>query len=199
MRSGLCSTKSLTTAGRVRPANLADLPAGRSAAGPIHSGLPRNWAAMCRQAGLTIPDVANGEQSMASEINIYNPQELGPPMGQYTHVTRVKANEFLFIAGMLSGDSKGNIIGAGDFDVQAAQVFKNVEAALKSAGAGWGNVVQFTTYLVHSQDIPKFMAFRLREFPKMFPNGKYPPNTLLMVDRLVQEPFLVEVQTIAAI
>lgn len=136
---------------------------------------------------------------MAAEIKIYNPTELGPPMGQYTHVTRVKASEFLFIAGMLSGDSAGNIIGAGDFDAQARQVFRNVEAALKSAGATWQNVVQFTTYLVHSQDIPKFMEFRLREFPKMFPDGKYPPNTLLIVDRLVQEPFLFEVQTVAAI
>ncbi|THD55246.1 MAG: RidA family protein [Bradyrhizobium sp.] len=136
---------------------------------------------------------------MPAEINIYNPSELGPPMGQYSHVTRVKANEFLFIAGMLSGDAAGNIVGADDFDTQTTQVFRNVEAALKSAGASWRNVVQFTTFLVHSQDIPKFMAFRLREFPKMFPDGKYPPNTLLMVDRLVQEPFLVEVQTVAAI
>ena len=136
---------------------------------------------------------------MSAEINIYNPEALGPPMGQYTHVTRVKASEFLFIAGMLSGDARGNIIGEGDFDVQTAQVFRNIEAALKSAGASWANVVQFTTYLVHSQDIPNFMAFRLREFPKMFPDGKYPPNTLLMVDRLVKEAFLVEVQTIAAI
>ena len=136
---------------------------------------------------------------MPAEINIYNPGELGPPMGQYSHVTRVKANEFLFIAGMLSGDAAGNIVGAGDFDAQTTQVFRNVEAALKSAGASWRNVVQFTTYLVHSQDIPKFMAFRLREFPRMFPDGRYPPNTLLMVDRLVQEPFLVEVQTVAAI
>jgi enamine deaminase RidA (YjgF/YER057c/UK114 family) len=120
-------------------------------------------------------------------------------MGQYTHVTRVRANEFLFIAGMLSGDAAGNIIGEGEFEVQTAQVFRNIEAALKSAGASWANVVQFTTYLVHSQDIPKFMAFRLREFPKMFPGGKYPPNTLLMVDRLVKEAFLVEVQTIAAV
>jgi enamine deaminase RidA (YjgF/YER057c/UK114 family) len=136
---------------------------------------------------------------MSADINIYNPKELGPPMGQYTHVTRVKANEFLFIAGMLSGDAAGNVIGAGDFDVQTKQVFTNIEAALKSAGASWANVVQFTTYLVHSQDIPNFMKFRLAEFPRMFSNGKYPPNTLLMVDRLVQEPFLVEVQTIAAI
>jgi enamine deaminase RidA (YjgF/YER057c/UK114 family) len=136
---------------------------------------------------------------MSAELNIYNPNELGAPMGQYTHVTRVKANEFLFIAGMLSGDAAGNMIGDGDFDTQATQVFRNIEAALKSAGASWANVVQFTTYLVHSQDIPKFMAFRLREFPKMFPSGKYPPNTLLIIDRLVKEQFLVEVQTIAAV
>lgn len=136
---------------------------------------------------------------MAAEINIYNPTELGAPMGQYTHMTRVKANEFLFIAGMLAGDKDGNIVGAGNFDAQARQIFGNIEKALKSAGASWGNVVQFTTYLVHSQDIPNFMEFRLREFPKMFPNGKYPPNTMLMVDRLVKEPFLLEVQTVAAI
>ena len=136
---------------------------------------------------------------MSAEINIYNPGELGPPMGQYSHVTRVRANEFLFVAGMLSGDAAGNVIGEGEFDVQTAQVFRNIEAALKSAGASWANVVQFTTYLVHPQDIPKFMEFRLREFPKMFPDGKYPPNTLLVVDRLVKEAFLVEVQTIAAV
>lgn len=134
-----------------------------------------------------------------AEIEIYNPDKLGAPLGQYTHVTRVKANEFLFIAGMLSANKDGEIIGADDFDAQVTQVFANIRAALESAGADFSNVVQFTTYLVHSQDIPKFMEYRLREFPKMFPNGVYPPNTLLMVDRLVKEPFLVEVQTIAAL
>ena len=133
------------------------------------------------------------------EITIQNPDALGKPLGQYSQVTRVKASEFLFIAGQLSADRTGKMIGADDFDAQCVQVFANIEAALKSAGAGWSNVVQFTTYLVHSQDIPKFMAYRLREFPKLFPNGVYPPNTLLMVDRLVGEPYLVEVQTVAAI
>jgi enamine deaminase RidA (YjgF/YER057c/UK114 family) len=136
---------------------------------------------------------------MSTEINTFDAKELGSPLGQYSHVTRVKASEFLFIAGMLASDATGNVVGEGDFDAQAAQVFLNIEASLKSADAGWANVVQFTTYLVHSQDIAKFRNFRLREFPKMFPNGKYPPNTLVVVDRLVGEPFLVEVQTIAAI
>ena len=136
---------------------------------------------------------------MTAEIEIYNPKALGAPLGQYTHVTRVKATEFLFIAGMLSADKDGNIIGERDFDAQCIQVFANVEAAPKSADVDFSNIVQFTTYMVHSQWIPEFMKFRLREFPNMFPNGIYPPNTLLIVDRLVQEPFLVEVQSIAAI
>jgi enamine deaminase RidA (YjgF/YER057c/UK114 family) len=127
-----------------------------------------------------------------ADIRIVNVEALGKPLGQYSHMTRVKnATETLYIAGMLApGDT---------FDAQCTGAFASIETALKSAGAGWGNVVQFTTYLVHSQDIPKFMAWRLREFPKMFPDGKYPPNTLLVIDRLVQEPFLVEVQTIAAV
>lgn len=126
-----------------------------------------------------------------ADLRIYNPDTLGKPLGQYSHVTRVKASELLFIAGMLApGDG---------VEAQCAGVFAQIGKALESAGAGWGNVVQFTTYLVHSQDIPKFMQFRLREFPKLFPNGSYPPNTLLIVDRLVQEQFLVEVQAIAAL
>jgi enamine deaminase RidA (YjgF/YER057c/UK114 family) len=137
---------------------------------------------------------------MPAQISITNPEGLGKPLGQYSQIARVKnVSEWLFIAGQVATDVAGNIVGADDFNAQCQQVFRNIEVALKSAGAGWGNIVQFTTYLVHSQDIPKFMAFRKREFPKMFPDGKYPPNTLLMVDRLVGEPFLVEVQPVAAI
>jgi len=126
-----------------------------------------------------------------ADIRIYNVDALGKPLGQYSHVARVKASEHLFIAGMLAPGET--------FDAQCSGVFSQIEAALRSAGAGWANVVQFTTYLVHSQDIPKFMQWRLREFPRLFPNASYPPNTLLIVDRLVQEPFLIEVQTVAAL
>lgn len=134
-----------------------------------------------------------------ADIEIINPDALGKPLGQYSHMTRVKASEFLFIAGQVGVDKNGNVVGPDDFDAQCVQTFSNIEAALKSAGAGWGNVVQFTTCLVHSQDIPKFMKYRLREFPRMFANGAYPPNTLLMIDRLVKEELLVEVQAVAAI
>jgi enamine deaminase RidA (YjgF/YER057c/UK114 family) len=132
------------------------------------------------------------------DIKFINPDTLGKPLGQYSQMTRVKASEFLFVAGQVGVTKDGKLAGE-DFEAQCAQTFANIEAALNSQGAGWSNVVEFTTYLVHSQDIAKFMAFRLREFPKMFPSGAFPPNTLLMIDRLVQESLLIEVSTVAAL
>ena len=134
-----------------------------------------------------------------ADIKIFTPDTLGKPLGQYSQIARVKASETIYIAGQLATDREGKVVGADDFDAQCVQTFANIEAALKSAGAGFANVVEFTTYLVHSQDIPKFMAYRLREFPKMFPGGAYPPNTLLIIDRLVQEGFLIEVSAVAAL
>jgi len=129
------------------------------------------------------------------DIAILNPASLGKPLGQYSQIARVRASEFVFIAGQVATNSAG----VGDFEAQCVQVFTNIEAALDSVGATWANVVLFTTYLVDSQDIAKLMAYRGREFPGMFANGAFPPNTLLIVDRLVQEPFLIEVQAIAAL
>jgi enamine deaminase RidA (YjgF/YER057c/UK114 family) len=126
-----------------------------------------------------------------AEIRIYNVDALGKPVGPYSHVARAKGGETLYIAGMLApGDS---------FETQCAAVFAQIEKALQSAGGGWKNVVQFTTYLVHSQDIARFYQWREREYPKMFPDGKYPPNTLLIIDRLVQEQILIEIQTVAVV
>lgn len=126
-----------------------------------------------------------------AEIRIYNVDALGKPVGPYSHVARVKSGETLYIAGMLAAGES--------FEAQCAAVYAQIGKALESAGAGWGNVVQFTTYLVHSQDIARFYRWREREYPRMFRDGRYPPNTLLVIDRLVQEQFLIEIQTVAAI
>jgi enamine deaminase RidA (YjgF/YER057c/UK114 family) len=130
-------------------------------------------------------------------IQILNPDSLGKPLGQYSQMTRVKASEFLFVAGQVGTDKDGKA--GSDFDAQCGLAFANIGAALFSQGASFANLVEFTTYLVHSQDIAKFMAYRTREFPKLFKGGAYPPNTLLIIDRLVREEFLIEVSAVAAL
>ena len=130
-------------------------------------------------------------------IQFLNPDNLGKPIAPYSNITRVKASEFLFIAGQVGMDQSGRT--PADFEGQCAQVFANIGAALASQGAGFPNIVEFTTYLVHSQDIAKFAQYRTREYPRLFPGGGYPTNTLLIIDRLVREEFLIEVSAVAAL
>jgi enamine deaminase RidA (YjgF/YER057c/UK114 family) len=132
-----------------------------------------------------------------ADIKIFNPTTMGTPLGQFSHVTRVKASEYIFIAGQVGVFNNGDF--AEGFEAQCTQAYENTRLALESCGANWANVVQFTTYLAHSQDIARFMNYRLREFPRLFQNGCYPPNTLLIVDRLVKESLLFEVHTVAAL
>jgi enamine deaminase RidA (YjgF/YER057c/UK114 family) len=136
---------------------------------------------------------------MPLDIQNVNPVEMGQPLGLYRQISRVRASEFIFIAGQLAVDRSGTLVGKYDFEAQMRKVFENVRAALHSVNCTFANVAKFTTYLVHSQDIEKFMEVRKKLFPDLFPDGSYPPNTLLVVDRLVMENFLIEVETVAAL
>jgi len=135
---------------------------------------------------------------MPKRIEYVNPKGACPPQGLYSHATRVRAGTLYFVAGQLAVDQDGNVAGKHDFSRQFHQVFENLEAVLKGIGAGFADVVKFTTYLVHSQDIHHFMTLREVYFPKIFGGQPYPPNTLLIVDRLVKEDFLIEVEAIVA-
>ena len=103
------------------------------------------------------------------KVTALNPEALGVPKGTYSRAMRVEASEFLFIAGMAASDPDGKVVGAGDFDAQCKQVFANIEAALRAAGADWRHVVQFTSYLVDKADQPKFAAWRQHHLAPAIP------------------------------
>ena len=130
-------------------------------------------------------------------VKYSNPSALAKPLGAYSHIARARVSDMVFIAGQLAVNDAGETVGKGDFAAQMRQVFENLKRALESEGLNFANVTKFTTYLVHSQDIEAFMAVRKELFVRIYPDGQYPPNTLLMVDRLVGEQFLIEVEAIA--
>jgi enamine deaminase RidA (YjgF/YER057c/UK114 family) len=77
-----------------------------------------------------------------------NPKELSTPRF-YTHaVTAEGAARLVCISGQVSWDAGGNVVGKGDMRAQSEQVFNNVSAALKAAGAGWDDVVKMNGYMV---------------------------------------------------
>jgi enamine deaminase RidA (YjgF/YER057c/UK114 family) len=130
-------------------------------------------------------------------IQRFNPESLGVTYGRYSNVARVKASELIFIAGQVGVHADGSI--PQEFSAQCELTFENIRRGLESCGATWANVVQFTTYLVDPQHITLFNEFREREFPRLFPRGDFPCNTLLIINRLVKESLLFEVQTVACL
>ncbi|HEX4411168.1 MAG TPA: RidA family protein [Xanthobacteraceae bacterium] len=134
-----------------------------------------------------------------ADIKIYNPSGLAHPAGPFCHIADVTGQRLAFIAGQTPVDENGATVGKSDFEAQAQQVFANIHAALRALGGDWKNVVQFTSYLVRPEDSAAFRAFRGREFSKMFPGGAYPPNTLLIINRLADPDYWLEVQTVAAL
>ncbi|HSW19927.1 MAG TPA: RidA family protein [Ramlibacter sp.] len=135
---------------------------------------------------------------MHNRIQYRNPPGAGPAQGLYSHVTIVPAGaRTVHLAGQLSVGVDGSVVGRQDFEAQMLQVFSNMGAVLAGLGLGYNHVIKFTTFLVRSQDIETFMRVRADLFPRLFAGTQFPPNTLLVIDRLVKEDFLVEVEAVA--
>ena len=134
---------------------------------------------------------------MTKRVHYINPETAGPAQGLYSHVARVEAGALYFIAGQVAVGHDGVVIGKGDFDRQCRQVFDNLGAVLRGLELSFTDVAKFTTYLVHAQDIERFMRVRADIYPKLFAGPDYPPNTLVIVDRLVKEEFLIEIEAVA--
>jgi enamine deaminase RidA (YjgF/YER057c/UK114 family) len=134
-----------------------------------------------------------------SVVEYLNPPGLPPAQGLYSQAGRGNPRSLLFVAGQLAVGDNGEVVGKGDFARQFAQVFSNLGGVLRGVGADYSAVVKFTTFLVEPDDIDAFMTLRAALFPKLFPGKVYPPNTLLIVKRLVKAEFLLEVEAVVSV
>lgn len=128
---------------------------------------------------------------------IRRPPGLGEPLGKYSHVSIAPAGQIVTVAGQVGVVASGELAGDGSLAAQTRQAFGNVATALQSAGLRMHDIFKTTTYLVGAGNIDGFMAARTAAFGEFFPDGQFPPNTLLVVQRLVEERFLVEVEAFA--
>jgi len=122
---------------------------------------------------------------------------LGPTFGMYSHGMIAPGGELVVVAGQVAADRAGKLVGRGDAVAQTRQAFENVRAVLEAAGSGMRQVVRFQTFLTHAADIEGFMQARKELFPRYFPDSVYPPNTILVVSRLVLPDLLVEIEAMA--
>jgi 2-iminobutanoate/2-iminopropanoate deaminase len=124
------------------------------------------------------------------------PKKFGAPLGMYSHGMIAPCGEIVVVAGQV-GIGQGGEVAIGDVVAQTKQALDNVRAVVEAAGCSMRDVVRLQTFLTHAEDIPGFMKARAEVFPGYFPDGVYPPNTLLIITRLVKPELLVEIEAMA--
>ena len=122
------------------------------------------------------------------------PASVPRPVAEYAQGVEVQGGRTLFIAGQVSIDAEGQLVGAGDIRAQARQVFRNIKAILEEAGGGMGDIVKLTTFLTSMDDYAGFVEVRSEFIP-----APYPAATLVAVASLVRPEWLVEVEAIAVL
>ena len=116
------------------------------------------------------------------------------PVANYKMATRMEGGRLLYIAGQVSRDADGDVLGKGDIRVQAQQVFQNVRNVLQAAGGDLGDLLKITTYITNLDDFPAVAEVRSNFF-----SDTLPASTLIVVSRLAQPELLIEVEGMAAI
>src|SRR6476661_5817758 len=129
-----------------------------------------------------------------AQIKRTNPPTLSAPTG-YTHIVEVTGpNKTIYISGQIAYDKEGKLVGAGDMQAQAEQVFKNLEAALTAAGAKFSDVVKMNSYITDMSRIQAVRDVRARYFKDVSP-----ASTFVQVAGLVRPELLLEVEVIAVV
>ena len=112
-----------------------------------------------------------------------------------TQVVEVQGARMIYFSGQTPADENYRVH-TSDVRAQANAVYDNILTALESVGAGWSNVVKTTTYLTDAAHIPALREVRLDRFRKL---TEPPANTLLVVSRLAEPEFLIEIDVVAAV
>ncbi len=130
-------------------------------------------------------------------MKLSNPEAIHKPNG-YSHVGEVERGKLIYIAGQVAFDNNGQLVGKDDVAAQIEQVFKNLDEALKSAGASFANVIKFNFFCVDRVDrarMPSIRATRDR-----YINTQAPPvSTFVFVSSLVNPDWLIEVEAVAVV
>jgi enamine deaminase RidA (YjgF/YER057c/UK114 family) len=132
----------------------------------------------------------------AQEIRRINPEGLSKSPA-YSQVVTAKSGTVVWVAGQVAQDAKGEVVGRGDLKAQAAQAWENVRRALAGAGATFQDVVKVTTYVVGYK--PSMRDDLRAARVKAMGAGEPPAATLVGVQSLASEDWLIEIEAMAVV
>jgi reactive intermediate/imine deaminase len=103
-----------------------------------------------------------------------------------------RVGDLVIVSGKAAIDEHGAIVGEGDFDAQAEQVFRNLTRVLEAGGSSLDRVVKVTIFLTDMGNFPKIVALREKWFSK-----PYPADTIVEVTSLALPELEIEIEAIA--
>ena len=103
-----------------------------------------------------------------------------------------RVGDLLLVSGQAAIDEHGGLVGVGDFDAQAEQVFRNLQRVLEAGGSGLDRVVKVTIFLTDMANFPKIVELRGKWF-----TPPYPADTIVEVTALALPELQIEIEAIA--
>ena len=113
------------------------------------------------------------------------PKAIGP------YSQAVRAGNFLFLSGQISINPETGELVTESFEAQVRQIFKNIEAVLKAAGADFTHVVKSTVFLKNMDNFVEMNGI----YAEFFPNDP-PARSAIQAARLPKD-VEIEVEMIA--
>ena len=147
----------------------------------------RGWTTLSTMA-------SGGRGSAGFAIRHHNPPGLWSSP-RLTQIVEVHGARMVYLSGQAPADASYKV-NSPNFRDQANAVYDNIETALQAVGASLPNIVKTTTYLTDAANLKDLREVRLARYK----NLQAPPaNTLLIVSRLAEPEFLVEIDVVAAL
>jgi 2-iminobutanoate/2-iminopropanoate deaminase len=103
-----------------------------------------------------------------------------------------RVGDLLLISGQAAIDEAGGLVGVGDFDAQAEQVFRNLQRVLEAGGSSLERVVKVTIFLTDMANFPRIVELRGKWF-----TPPYPADTIVEVTSLALPELEIEIEAIA--
>jgi 2-iminobutanoate/2-iminopropanoate deaminase len=153
----------------------------------------------CPSTLLVIPSLATSDflveieaiAVLGTEKTIIRASGVHEVTPRYEHA--IVAGDTVYMAGQISLDPDGNLVGPGNAEVQARQLYANMGRVLGASGATFNDVVSMTVYMTNLQHREGHNKVR----------GELgittPANTSVVISALAQPEFLLEVEAIAVV